>query len=101
MYLKIGFKNLAAPLLHFKRSQPRREENKVEFFEGQFRTAKLSFVHKKKSEHSFELPVLSTVNFKPSEQRETLALAKKFDIGLSLGDGVHRELNRSSDEQGL
>ena len=28
------------------------------------------------------------------EQRETLALVKKFDIGLSFGDGVHRELNR-------
>ena len=48
MYLKIGFKNFAALLLHFKTSQPRREENKVEFFEGQFRTAKLSFDTKRK-----------------------------------------------------
>ena len=73
-----------------------REENKVEFFEGQFRTAKFSFVHKKKSEHSFEL----SRSFNDIEQRKTLALVKKFDIGLSFGDGVHRELNRSRDEHG-
>ena len=33
----------------------RREENKVEFLERQFHSKKLSFVHKKGSEHSFEL----------------------------------------------
>ena len=33
----------------------RRKENKVEFLEGQFRNEKLSFVHKKETEYSFEL----------------------------------------------
>ena len=33
----------------------RREENKVEFFERQFHSEKLSFVHKNESEQSFEL----------------------------------------------
>ena len=33
----------------------RREENKVEFLERQFLSEKVSFVHKKESEHSFEL----------------------------------------------
>ena len=33
----------------------RREENKVDFLEKQFHSEKLSFVHKKESEHSFEL----------------------------------------------
>ena len=32
-----------------------RVENKVEFLERQFHSEKLSFVHKKKTEHSFEL----------------------------------------------
>ena len=31
--------------------------NKVEFFERQFHSEKLSFVHKKEAEHSFELPL--------------------------------------------
>ena len=40
----------------FKTSQAqRREENKVEFLERQFHNEKLSFVHEKESEHSFEL----------------------------------------------
>ena len=30
-------------------------ENKVEFLERQFHSEKLSFVHKKETEHSFEL----------------------------------------------
>ena len=34
------------------------------------------------------------------DQRKTLALVKKVDIRLSFGNGVHRELNRSRDEQG-
>ena len=33
----------------------RREENKVEFFERQFHSEKLSFVHKNESEQSFQL----------------------------------------------
>ena len=33
----------------------RREENKVDFLERQFHSEKLSFVHKKETEHSFEL----------------------------------------------
>ena len=33
----------------------RRVENKVEFLERQFHSEKLSFVHKKETEHSFEL----------------------------------------------
>ena len=32
-----------------------REENKVEFLEGQFLDEKLPFLHKKKAEQSFEL----------------------------------------------
>ena len=43
----------------FKTSQAkrsiRRVENKVEFLERQFHSEKLSFVHKKETEHSFEL----------------------------------------------
>ena len=44
------------PWLHFKTDNAlRREENKVEFFEGRFLDEKLPFLHKKKAEHSFEL----------------------------------------------
>ena len=43
----------------FKTSQAKRSirpvENKVEFLERQFHSEKLSFVHKKETEHSFEL----------------------------------------------
>ena len=35
----------------------RREEDKVEFLETQLRSEKFSFVHKKESEHSFELSI--------------------------------------------
>ena len=46
-------------LVLFKTDKPnapiRREENKVEFLERQFLSEKVSFVHKKESEHSFEL----------------------------------------------
>ena len=43
-------------LVQNKPSAPiRRVENKVEFIERQFHSEKLSFVHKKDSEHSFEL----------------------------------------------
>ena len=41
--------------LHFKTDNAlRREENKVKFLEGPFLDEKLPFLHKKKSEHSFE-----------------------------------------------
>ena len=40
-------KKLSAPIL--------RVENEVEFFERQFHSEKLSFAHKKETEHSFEL----------------------------------------------
>ena len=39
------------------------EENKVEFLEGQFRNEKLSFVHKNKTEYSFELSLSICVFF--------------------------------------
>ena len=58
MYLKCLQKrvNLAALLVQNKPSAPiRRVENKVEFLERQFHSEKLSFVHKKETEHSFEL----------------------------------------------
>ena len=43
-------------LVQNKRGAPiRRVENKVEFLERQFHSEKLSFVHKKETEHSFEL----------------------------------------------
>ena len=43
-------------LVKNKPSAPiRRLENKVEFLERQFQSEKLSFVHKKETEHSFEL----------------------------------------------
>ena len=50
------FRNLAASVgsKQAKRSDPR-EENKVEFLETQFYGEKLSFAHKKESEHFFEL----------------------------------------------
>ena len=41
----------------------RREENKVEFLEGQFPYEKLSFVHKNKTEYSFELSLSICVFF--------------------------------------
>ena len=56
MYLKrlqkprcLGFSKQA------KRSDPPCKKNKVEFLERQFHSKKLSFVHKKETEHSFEL----------------------------------------------
>ena len=43
-------------LVQNKLSAPiRRVENDVAFFERQFHSEKLSFVHKKETEHSFEL----------------------------------------------
>ena len=43
-------------LVQNKLSAPiRLVENDVEFFERQFHSEKLSFVHKKETEHSFEL----------------------------------------------
>ena len=58
------------PWLHFKTDHAlRREENKVEFLEGRFLDEKLPFLHKKKTEHSFELYLSTfcplTVYFKP------------------------------------
>ena len=42
--------------LHFKTDHAlRREENKGEFLEGRFLDEKLPFLHKKKTERSFEL----------------------------------------------
>ena len=42
--------------MHFKTDHGLcREENKVEFFEGQCLDEKLPFLHKTKAEHSFEL----------------------------------------------
>ena len=41
----------------------RREENKVEFLEGQFPNEKLSFVHKNKTEYSFELSLSICIFF--------------------------------------
>ena len=64
MYLKILQKLSCPGCIFSKQAKPRREENKVKFFEGQFRTAKLSFVHKKKSEHSFELSCSFNGEFK-------------------------------------
>ena len=55
MYLKI-LQNVAALVTFQNRpSALRREENKVKFLEEQFRNEKLSFAHKKKTEPSFEL----------------------------------------------
>ena len=45
-------------LVQNKPSAPiRRVENKVGFLERQFHSEKLSFVHKKETEHSFQLPL--------------------------------------------
>ena len=47
-------------LVQNKLSAPiRRAQNKVEFLQRQFHSEKLSFVHKKETEHSFELSLLS------------------------------------------
>ena len=55
MYLKIQQKTLL-PWLHLKTDHAlRREENKVEFVERRFLDEKLPFLHKKKTEHSFEV----------------------------------------------
>ena len=44
------------PWLRFKTDHAlRREENKVEFLKGRFLDEKLPFLHRKKTEHSFEL----------------------------------------------
>ena len=54
MYLEIQQTSL--PRLHYKTDHVhRREENKVESLEGRFLDEKLPFLHKKKTEHSFEL----------------------------------------------
>ena len=51
---------------------PRQEENIVEFLEGRFRNQTLSLVHKKKTEHSFELSlsicVFKRCTFNPEMQ---------------------------------
>ena len=45
-------------LVQNKLSAPiRRAQNKVEFLQRQFHSEKLSFVHKKETEHSFQLPL--------------------------------------------
>ena len=67
MYLKCLQKrvNLAALLVQNKPSAPiRRVENKVEFLERQFHSEKLSFVHKKETEHSFELSLSTCVFYR-------------------------------------
>ena len=56
MYLKVSSETSPPWLVQNKPSAPiRRVENKVEFLERQFHSEKLSFVHKKETEHSFEL----------------------------------------------
>ena len=56
MYIKCLQKTSLPWLVQNKPSAPiRRVENKVEFLERQFHSEKLSFVHKKETEHSFEL----------------------------------------------
>ena len=42
----------------------RREENKVECLEREFQSEKLSFVHKKESEHPFELSLSTCVFYR-------------------------------------
>ena len=55
MYLEIQQKT-SLPWLHFKTDHAfRHEENKVEFLDGRFLDEELPFLHKKKTEHSFEL----------------------------------------------
>ena len=54
MYLKF-LQKLRCPGWSKTGQALRRKENKVEFLEGQFRNEKLSFVHKKETEYSFEL----------------------------------------------
>ena len=54
MYLKF-LQKLRCPGWSKTSQALRRKENKVEFLEGQFRNEKLSLVHKKETEYSFEL----------------------------------------------
>ena len=52
-------------LVQNKLSAPiRLVENDVEFFERQFHSEKLSFVHKKETEHSFELSLSTCVFYR-------------------------------------
>ena len=56
--------NTSLTWLHFKTDHGlRREENKVEFLEGRFLDEKLPFLHKKKTEHSFELSLSIFLSF--------------------------------------
>ena len=56
IYVPENAAKTSLPWLHFKTDHGlRREENKVEFLEGQFLDEKLPFLHKKEVEHSFEL----------------------------------------------
>ena len=56
MYLKVSSETSPPWLVQNKPSALiRRVENKVEFLDRQFHTEKLLFVHKKETEHSFEL----------------------------------------------
>ena len=56
MYLKVSSETSPPWLVQNKPSAPiRRVENKVEFLDRQFHSEKLLFVHKKETEHSFEL----------------------------------------------
>ena len=56
-YLKIQQKLRCLGLLFKTDHVLRREKNKVEFLEGRFLEKNLPFLHKKKTEHSFELSI--------------------------------------------
>ena len=59
------FKNFGAlVLLVQNKPSASREENKVDILEGQFRDERLSFVHKKETEYSFELSLSIWVFFR-------------------------------------
>ena len=80
MYLKCLQKrvNLAALLVQNKPSAPiRRVENKVEFLDRQFHSEKLLFVHKKETEHSFELSLSICVFYRRIFNLESKTLVYK------------------------
>ena len=78
MYLKCLSETSLPWLVQNKPNAPiRRVENKVKFLERQFHSEKLSFVHKKETEHSFELSLSICVFYRRIFNLESKPLVYK------------------------
>ena len=88
------FRNLATLVAYFQNKlSPARKKTMLNSSKDKFALQSFPLSTKRKVSILLNFPFFQRwiLNL---EQRETLALVKKFDIGLSFDDGVHRELNR-------